>query len=123
MGKKKNPNEKTFTEANGRKPFDWNAFLNQKHFTLAEMRIAQAKAESWVTCACGMQCAAIPRHPKGMPMDLHLADLGEHFMDHINNMAGASNGHLRSLHQQKAKDVLAKIETRAAELIREVGDE
>jgi hypothetical protein len=38
-------------------------------------------------------------------------------------MAGASNGHLRSLHQQKAKDVLAKIETRAAELIREVGDE
>jgi len=48
-----------------------------------EYEFAIDKALSWVTCACGNQCAAIPRDKKGIPKDLLLRGLGGEFALHI----------------------------------------
>lgn len=39
------------------------------------------ESNSWVTCACGNQCAIIPRDKMGEPEDYVLFDLGMKFND------------------------------------------
>jgi len=71
-----------------------------------EYEFAIDKALSWVTCACGNQCAAIPRDKKGMPDDWLLMDLGSEFARHIFTCKWG-----------RAKRVLCMIEERSAVIL------
>lgn len=86
--------------------FDWNAAIDTCIVlgmrTTPEMKM---KAGSWVTCACGNQCAIIPR-TDGRPVDRKLQELGLKFMYAI-----------ESSFLLKAEDILKAIETRSAKLI------
>lgn len=96
---------KTYSETCHIAPFDWNAALQDPSvFTDGFLK---EKAESWVTCACGNQCDAIPRHENsGQPIDHRLAVLGRAF-------AGDVEYH----DWQNARKTLRKIEERSKELL------
>lgn len=92
---------KTYAESKGKEPFDWNEFLshdiewyldkkNSNHINAACLL-----ARDWATCACGNQCAIIPRYnkeaihvsgymiKKGTPKDDHLQRWGSDFYGKI----------------------------------------
>jgi hypothetical protein len=89
--------DKTFAETQGCAPFDWNKELTaaiarfpgrQEHEKMVQL------AAKWPTCACGNQCAIIPRWEEnelpytvgaipGMPKDDYLAILGIDFHQQI----------------------------------------
>lgn len=54
------PDMHTWAEENGRPPMNWYDFLATDH-TEEEWQKASELSQSWVTCACGNQCASIPR--------------------------------------------------------------
>jgi hypothetical protein len=70
---------------------------------------AMDKATDWATCACGNQCAIIPRHPNGRPEDPLLDDLGLRFTMAISTQD-----------EELAKYLLKEIEKRSAKLINEL---
>lgn len=82
---------KTYVEASGIAPFNWREYLlKQKSIFLQGKDLIQWKnarelARSYVTCACGNQCASLPRGPMGAPTDLELSTLGSNFYDHVRN--------------------------------------
>lgn len=97
-----------------RKPFDWNKFLNKKTISKDEWHIAKELANSWVTCACGNQCAIIPRwnsitnnNSPAEPKDKKLNELGYRF-----------NGDISLRYVEEAKETLKKIEARSTILIK-----
>lgn len=67
---------RTYAESKGKKPFDWNEFLNKENITEEEWDNASKLAQEWVTCACGNQCDVIPRNDDGDPKDWKLTSLG-----------------------------------------------
>jgi hypothetical protein len=79
---------KTHSQTRGKKPFDWNAALAKdcKKMTEAEASTMYGNASTWVTCACGNQCAIIPRDSYGQPLDGSLRDLGMLFTDYVSDM-------------------------------------
>lgn len=87
-------------------PFDWNAFLAQDYITQNEWDYADSQARDWVTCACGNQCAVLPRNDDGEPQDRRLSELGMNFFDAIcdHNVLDA-------------REVLTEIEQRSAYLL------
>ena len=95
----------TYAEAKARPPFNWNAFLATEQ-SGTEWAIAGKLAASWVTCACGNQCAALPRDSGGQPQDLVLRRLGMQFMEAID-----------TAERDKARYILAQIEARSAVLL------
>jgi hypothetical protein len=105
----------TYAETKGEKPFDWNAFLDAAEageITNIEHREAERLAGDWVTCACGNQCAAIPRRAGGSPEDHELWDLGGSFALQIERQK-----------YDRARGVLKAIEARSAALLAEKGAE
>lgn len=104
--------EQTYAEVNGKMPFDWNEFLRRAiagEISNAELSDAKSISGSWVTCACGNQCAAIPRMPSalgGGPEDELLYALGIEFTDYVVSCEFVS-----------AKETLERIEARSAELL------
>ena len=76
--------------------FNWNEFLSQKNISQGLWRDAIEMANSWVTCACGNQCAIIPRDKSGQPNDEKLMRLGAKFWEDIcrreDGMAEARTG-------------------------------
>lgn len=107
---------KTYAEKNGKKPFDWNKFLNNPPDLedLIAWEEAEERSGSWVTCACGNQCSLIKRRTDddwdgsdGAPIDEELESLGGDFhMDIIGrNIADA-------------KKTLAKIEKRSIQVLK-----
>lgn len=60
--------DKTYSETRDEAPFDWHQALRfpemHDHPRLCDM------AASWVTCACGNQCAIIPRAVAGKEDDV-----------------------------------------------------
>lgn len=113
--------DRTYAEATGHAPFDWNKWLDaaiadpdsigkEEHDRVAGLSV------KWVTCACGNQCAIIPRSEyvytveagPGSPLDPELDDLGSDF-----HMA------ICSWEWIEAKEILRKIEARAAVVIAE----
>lgn len=64
---------------------------------------------SWVTCACGEQCAIIPRDGSGKPLDPELAKYGVGF-----------NAAIEDQDRATARFYLNKIEERASVLIKEI---
>lgn len=97
----------TFTETKGAEPFDWNAFLTAPTRTAVEWRKASILAESWVTCACGNQCSALPRRANNEPDDYKLWDYGTEFSQAI-----------LSREVEVARFYLDAIEVRSDELLR-----
>lgn len=111
---------KTYAEVNGKEPFDWNSALDNaiKHGTsqrAIDRDIMLEASAKWVTCACGNQCASIPRVEsgtlKGMPLDELLSHLGGVFYDYI-----AEENYV------EAKQVLRDIEQRSIEIINEINN-
>lgn len=99
---------KTYSEVEGKKPFDWNKALNSKINTQIYWGKLFKKANRWVTCACGNQCHIIPRSI-GIPVDTKLRTLGNIFTHHINNN-----------YKIGAKITLEQIEKRSAILIKRI---
>lgn len=121
-----NTMDRTYSEATGHAPFDWNKWLDAaiadpESVTQKEHERVRGLSFHWVTCACGNQCAIIPRieHPivldpseehagPGMPEDTVLANLGGDF--HAN---------ITTREWSEAKQILRDIEIRADLLIKE----
>lgn len=98
---------KTYSESQGKKPFNWNEFLNRKNITDDEWFYAMKLADNWVTCACGNQCEVIERDiHSGSPLDSELMKLGHDFYIDI-----------KYKNKYDAKETLKKIEKRSAFLI------
>lgn len=102
---------KTYSETEGRPIFDWNKTLkelvdnngdisNEEHDALVD------RSRSWVTCACGNQCAIIPRKADGEPEDGELSELGVDFHDYV-----------RDYDFDRALKTLEKIEKTSTEII------
>jgi|TARA_R110000824_G_scaffold2419_11_gene11311 hypothetical protein len=87
---------------------DWNEFLNRPKRSELEWQSKAETASSWVTCACGNQCAIIPRvfSDGGKPEDRALAKLGMQFYRQVN-----------ARKRKAAIETLRKIEIRSAQLI------
>ena len=88
---------------------DWNEFLNRPKRSKFEWRVKAEAASSWVTCACGNQCAIIPRlghGDGGKPADRALEKLGMQFYRQVKNRK-----------RKSAIETLRKIEIRSAQLI------
>lgn len=75
---------KTYAETRGAAPFNWTQWLTQQEELIKsgqplsepEWEKAIERAADWVTCACGNQCAVIPRGSDGAPTDAVLTKLG-----------------------------------------------
>lgn len=75
---------KTYAETRGAAPFNWTQWLTQQEELIKsgqplsdpEWEGAKTRAKSWVTCACGNQCAVIPRNSEGKPYDTVLTEIG-----------------------------------------------
>ncbi len=110
-----------YCEAEKEPVIDWNAFLKKPTYTLIELCDAEWHAKSWVTCACGNQCAVIPRDVMGAPLDDKLGDLGCKFADAISDILTAKrNKKSRQKAVLAAKKTLKQIERRSDELITEI---
>ncbi len=109
----------TFAETQGQPPFDWNAHIQRGLAGLVsddEWALSYISARKWVTCACGNQCASIPRYKDGddfsgpgRPADWVLNYLGGRFY-----------GAIMDRDYTNAKRILTTIERRSAEILREM---
>lgn len=98
---------KVYAETRGAKRFNWFEELAKriKKNSGPIVKLSK-KAESWTTCACGNQCAALPRTKDGEPLDHELSELGVDFFNKV---------HFASWHD--ALDILKKIELRSFKLL------
>lgn len=105
-------------------PFDWYSFLQKEEYTINELYNAKRLAGDWVTCACGNQCAIIPRSGQGVPEDDELTSLGQEFYNCIVDMYGNKLDNFEDYTlkylQNCAIKTLEKIEARSFELICEI---
>jgi hypothetical protein len=100
----------TYNDQQIRTPFfDWNIFLNKKNITSAQFIDAKNKSSKWVTCACGNQCASIPRDLYGEPKDQLLRGYGNDFGYAI-----------LTRNVPHAKILLNKIEKRSQQILNEI---
>lgn len=101
---------KAYNEVCEQETFDWKEFLANDGITHRDTWAeALDKAGEWVTCACGVQCAIIPRSASGRPYDPYLKALGNHFAQAI-----------REKDKATAREILEKIEIRSASLIKQI---
>ena len=107
--------DKTFCETFDIPAFDWNKALNEAERLQSGCRLDQnefddlrSRSDDWVTCACGNQCAIIPRQDTGQPRDVQLMLLGVSFAESVAIRDWA-----------QAKLTLEQIEARSAVLIAE----
>jgi len=114
---------KTYAESIGQKPFNWLEFLRRNYWTALDLHEALLLSEVWPTCACGNQCASLPRTNVGAPMDDELAELGARFYTEISrawrHYAEADADDVRGC-MKWALDTFQKIEERSAQLLAEI---
>jgi hypothetical protein len=102
----------TYTEREGKEPFDWNSFLDRAisgDADIVENDLAKLYAKHWVTCACGNTCESIPRDSIGAPFDPKLRSLGLGF-----------NSAITFGYYENAKETLKRIEKRSAQILWEM---
>lgn len=71
-----------------------------------KLRVAAA---SWVTCACGEQCATIPRDLSGKPKDKELTMAGLKFNFAIEAEDRAEARHWLNIIEQRSADLIKEI--------------
>ena len=135
---------KKYVETKSKKPFDWNKTLAKdcKDMKESELEKLRNLSASWVTCACGTQCAIIPRakkdthdHNQHEPLDDKLstlganfhsegvhemaAQLGNYFTTHGDVWANDRKEYLKNANaaRLKAIRILKQIEKRSSQLI------
>ncbi len=115
-----------YSASQGHSPFDWNAFLKKEvsELTLTELKEAVKLSIGWVACACGNQCAILPRDKVGVPKDGILRNHGVGFYAQIAGMmvrfeAGNDAGVI--WYRDGARKILEQIEERSSELLQEMG--
>lgn len=94
---------------------DWNDVLSKPAPPILSPEYDELcnRAKSWVTCACGNQCAVIPRRYQGCPIDDRLSTYGGDFFEYIKERDWVG-----------ARMTLELIEARASQLVKEIlGDE
>jgi hypothetical protein len=113
---------KTYTEIQGKAPFDWNAFLSKESYTEEELLQAKGLSKEWVTCACGNLCNVIPRYDNGEPEDIMLVIRGASFHVCISMMYASLNNNVSKFyyHKEKAIFTLHAIEQRSQQIINEL---
>lgn len=106
----------------GKEYFDWEEFLSRSEYDPADLAYARNLAASYVTCACGTECADILRDALGKPDDEHLADLGMRFYDYITAMKFSHGTEPKRFDNAKKQAInkLGEIERRAKEIIQEM---
>lgn len=112
--------DRTYAETTGRAPLDWNKWLDdaiEKTPDRDGLYDAVMRAREWTTCACGNQCAIIPRDEYGEPLDEELAALGSAFYACLNT--ASFDPELAPCKLCEAKTILGDIEARAAAVIKE----
>ncbi len=113
-----NADLKPFAAILGMEPFDWLSFLNKPGHSEQELTEATALASSWVTCACGNLCEAIPRRLDRAPRDEELRLAGLNFGALIRIMRdNQSAGRDYNSARKQALHVLSKIEARSTHLL------
>lgn len=122
----------TYAQKQGKKSFNWNKFLS-KNFTKFskeredELFDADELASNWVTCACGNQCAIIPRcETTSAPKDGQLYKLGSKFCDKVSKLRDAYD--LKKIPQilkaqEQCQNILEKIEERSFIIIKKMKHE
>lgn len=101
----------TYSEEKGKEAFDWNKALSVGDISDKTWAELLKKAVDWVTCACGNQCAIIPRYNDGQPKDKVLTLLGG-----VQGFYGAIN----ERDKEYTIELLAMIESRSAHLIKKL---
>ena len=101
--------------------FCWFEFLNQpkSNFSKGDLKNACELSSHWTTCACGQLCKSLPRNGRNAPVDPILANLGEVFMNNIEDAYQAYIDHEEGFLSriESAKSVLVKIEERTIALL------
>lgn len=100
---------KTYAENQHYQPFDWRLALSRLYISQKEWELLDDLANSWVTCACGNLCDAIPRALDGAPLDAELRSLGLTFMNNIEYQDS-----------KLALETLDKIEKRSSAILTEI---
>lgn len=78
--------DKTYSEIKGVPAFDWRSVLDTARvhgMEASEHEKIYKLAAGWVTCACGNQCAIIPRNSDGTPFDSLLSSYGMYFANYV----------------------------------------
>lgn len=114
-----------FVEVKAEKPFDWNKFLknaSRRKTPLSEEEHIQVskRSQSWVTCACGNQCAIIPRWSYDDTNMPHWAELNSPKDKKLNTWGIQFFRAVDAQKWKKAKEILNKIEGRSIVLIRQI---
>lgn len=76
----------TYAKQMGKPVIDWRAEIERARngqIDEEELEVLDACSRDWVTCACGNQCAKIPRDPDGVPLDRVICNLGIKFYDNF----------------------------------------
>ncbi len=116
-----NSPELTYVEKKHATPFDWHRFFRKRVYTKTQLIEACHIAASWTTCACGNQCAIIPRRNDGEPVDKILSRLGFKFFEELEDAAYLNSSEIEiSAHLITAADVLNQIEQRSQFLIEQI---
>ena len=107
------------------KPFDWLAFFKMDEYDQDDLDAASTASGSWVTCACGNQCVAIPRDSAGVPVDQELRALGFDFHNAIYDwwvelLESGTSKELTAYYKPKALELLQAVEWRAAQLLEQL---
>jgi hypothetical protein len=119
----------SYAEVKGEKPFNWLEYLSRpiEQYEGEDVEGAERRSASWVTCAVGNLCAAIPRREFTQePMDWALCTLGlkfhnilsewrDYYME-VNPTAYPHQERLRG----EALDCLRQIEQRSIEVLTEL---
>ena len=103
---------RTYAEDMNHEPFDWNAALKglRTGSPAKNQGLLYQLSSEWPTCACGNLCSDLPRNIDAEPCESELLSLGISFHEAVD-----------SLDWNHARAVLARIESRSAELIAEMG--
>ena len=111
-----------YSEAHSKWIYDWPTIIDDLEAGLYDKKTTMECLDavvSWPTCACGNQCASLPRDVNGKPSDSHLEVLGDRFATYVNGIIGA-RGQDRTDMATGAREVMADIDARSAVLLAEM---
>ena len=111
---------KTYAETHSKWIYDWPQIIDDlehdRYDDEGKFEVYDA-ASNWPTCACGNQCAALPRDEEGCPVDKVMEKLGGQFFWSIGSLMASSTKLQREVHASRARHYMGLIEDRARKLL------